>query len=195
MNARTTRYFAGQASPERAIDSNGCRCTTQNNKQIPSVTAAKAGSKLDHDYHCCAGSVLGACHVFGFRTFSLSNDTVALRGILLADLVCAAALFPVLFGLYSRRLTGPIAFWSTLLGIGAGALFFPRPDFSPWNGLPFSGDLLISFALPVVVSFLVSMVWIQAKAQQGQTAVFDFNYLDKNIRAYDETKMPTKAAG
>lgn len=114
---------------------------------------------------------------------------------LLADLVCAGALFPVLFGLYSRRLTGLIAFWSTLLGIGTGALFFPRPDFSPWNGLPFSGDLLISFALPIAVSFLVSMIWIQVKAQQGETEVFDFNYLDKNIRAYDEMKLPTKVTG
>jgi Na+/proline symporter len=58
---------------------------------------------------------------------------------LLADLVCAGALFPVLFGLYSRRLTGTMAFWSSLLGIGAGALFFPLPNFSPWNALPFAG--------------------------------------------------------
>ncbi len=103
---------------------------------------------------------------------------------LLADLVCAGALFPVLFGLYARRLTGAMAFWSSLLGIGAGALFFPRPDFSPWNGLPFAGDLLISFAVPIGVSFLISMMWIQVKAQQGQTEAFDFKRLDAEIRAY-----------
>ena len=106
---------------------------------------------------------------------------------LLADLVCAGALFPVLFGLYSRRLTGAIAFWSSLLGIAAGALFFPRPDFSPWNSLPYAGDLLVSFALPIVVSFGVSMIWIQIKAQQGQTEAFDFQRLDTEIRAYGET--------
>jgi Na+/proline symporter len=105
---------------------------------------------------------------------------------LLADLVCAGALFPVLFGLYSRRLTGVMAFWSSLIGIGAGALFFPRPDFSPWNALPFAGDLLISFAVPIVVSFLISMVWIQFKAQQGKTEAFDFKQLDEKIRAYGE---------
>ncbi|MEM6521079.1 MAG: Na+/proline symporter [Cyanobacteria bacterium P01_D01_bin.71] len=109
---------------------------------------------------------------------------------LLADLVCAGALFPVLFGLYSRRLTGKMAFWSSLLGIGAGALFFPRPDFSPWTGLPFAGDLLISFVVPIVVAFLISMIWIQIKAQQGKTEAFNFQQLDADIRVYDDSELP-----
>jgi Na+/proline symporter len=110
---------------------------------------------------------------------------------LLADLVCAGALFPVLFGLYSRRLTGAIAFWSSLLGIGAGALFFPRPDFSPWNSLPFAGDLLVSFAIPIIVSVLMVTLWIQVKAQQGQTEAYDFQRLDAEIRAYGDTDSMT----
>jgi Na+/proline symporter len=105
---------------------------------------------------------------------------------LLADLVCTGALFPVLFGLYSRRLTGEMAFWSALSGIAAGALFFPRPDFSPWNGLPFAGDLLVSFAAPIVVSMLVSLGWIQLKANQGKTEVFDFGILRRDIQSYGE---------
>jgi Na+/proline symporter len=112
---------------------------------------------------------------------------------LLADLVCAGALFPVLFGLYSRRLTGVMAFWSSLLGIAAGALFFPRPDFSPWNALPFAGDLLVSFAVPIVVSFLISMVWIQVKAQQGKTEAFNFKLLDEKIRTYGEAESVAAA--
>ncbi|MEO0985932.1 MAG: Na+/proline symporter [Cyanobacteria bacterium J06639_14] len=106
---------------------------------------------------------------------------------LLADLVCAGALFPVLFGLYSRRLTGPMALWSTLIGIATGALFFPKPDFSPWNSLPFAGDLLVSFAMPIVISFLITTVWIQFKAQQGKTQAFDFNHLNQAIHAYGES--------
>lgn len=108
---------------------------------------------------------------------------------LLADLVCAGALFPVLFGLYSRRLTGPMAFWSALIGIAAGALFFPRPDFSPWNGLPFAGDLLISFAAPILVSVLISLLSIQLKAHQGKTTAFDFGELQQ-IKAYGESDLP-----
>ena len=108
---------------------------------------------------------------------------------LLADLVCAGALFPVLFGLYSRRLTGAMAFWSALIGIVVGALFFPRPDFSPWNSLPFAGDLLISFAAPILVSVLVSLGWIQLKAQQSKTEPFDFGKLQQ-IKAYGESDLP-----
>ncbi len=105
---------------------------------------------------------------------------------LLADLVCAGALFPVLFGLYSRRLTGTMAFWSAIASIAAGALFFPRPDFSPWNGLPFAGDLLVSFAAPIVVSIVLCLGWIQLMASQGKTEAFDFGILSRDIRAYGE---------
>lgn len=105
---------------------------------------------------------------------------------LLADLVCAGALFPVLFGLYSRRLTGTIALWSAVLGIAVGALFFPRPDFSPWNGLPFAGDLLVSFAAPIVVSATIALSWIAIKAHLGQTEVYNFADLSDRIHAYGE---------
>lgn len=105
---------------------------------------------------------------------------------LLADLVCAGALFPVLFGLYSRRLTGTMALWSAVLGIAVGALFFPRPDFSPWNGLPFAGDLLVSFAAPIVVSAVIALSWIAIKARLGQTEVYNFADLSNRIHAYGE---------
>lgn len=106
---------------------------------------------------------------------------------LLADLVCAGALFPVLFGLYSRRLTGQMALWSTVVAIAAGALFFPTPSFAPWNGLPFAGDLLVSFAAPIVVSAVLCLGWIQLRAHQGKTEAYDFGQLSRDIRAYGET--------
>ncbi len=105
---------------------------------------------------------------------------------LLADLVCAGALFPVLFGLYSKRLTGQMALWSAIIAIGAGALFFPKPDFSGWNGLPFAGDLLVSFAAPIVVSAVLCLGWIQLRASQGKTEAYDFGKLSRDIRAYGE---------
>jgi Na+/proline symporter len=108
---------------------------------------------------------------------------------LLADLVCAGALFPVLLGLYSRRLSGPMALWSTLIGIGSGALFFPRPDFTPWNGLPWAGDLLVSFIVPVAVSALICGGWITWVAQQGRTEAFNFGRLQA-IRAYGAPSVP-----
>lgn len=106
---------------------------------------------------------------------------------LLADLVCAGALFPVLFGLYSKRLTGKMALWSTAAAIAAGALFFPKPDFSPWNSLPFAGDLLVSFAAPIVVSAVLCLGWIQLRAHQGKTEAYDFGKLSRDIQAYGES--------
>jgi Na+/proline symporter len=100
---------------------------------------------------------------------------------LLADLVCAGALVPVLMGLYSRRLTGAIALGATLLGIGSGALFFPLPNFAPWNGLPLAGDLLVSFLVPVVVSTGICIVGSRLQSGAG----FSFGQLQQRIKAYD----------
>jgi Na+/proline symporter len=105
---------------------------------------------------------------------------------LLADLVCAAAIFPILYGLYSQRLTGAVAFYSTLISIVAGALFFPKPDFSPWLAIPFGGDLLISFIVPVLVSMAIVLGWNTYTASTGQSKYFDFNQLRTRIRAYNE---------
>lgn len=100
---------------------------------------------------------------------------------LLADLVCAGAVFPVVWGLYSRRITGKTAFLSAIAGIGAGALFFPKPDFSPWNGLPFAGDLLVSFAVAIAVSAIVALI---GSAIADRTTQFDFATLGDRSRAY-----------
>ncbi|MEB3267194.1 MAG: Na+/proline symporter [Leptolyngbya sp.] len=109
---------------------------------------------------------------------------------LLADLVCAGALFPVLFGLYSRRLTGNTALWSTAIAIGSGALFFPRPDFTPWNSLPWAGDLLVSFAVPVAISTLICLGWTTWVARQGRTQAFNFARLQQDIRPYGAPVVP-----
>lgn len=119
--------------------------------------------------------------------FGLPAIAIAARGFdvlylfLLADLVCAGALFPVLWGLYSRRLTGQTAFLSALAGIGAGALFFPKPDFSPWNTLPFAGDLLVSFAVAIAVSAGIALA---GSAIAPRAAQFDFATLGDRSRAY-----------
>ncbi|HEY9643002.1 MAG TPA: hypothetical protein V6C57_21110 [Coleofasciculaceae cyanobacterium] len=98
---------------------------------------------------------------------------------LLADLVCAGAFFPVLYGFYSRRLTGTVALVSALLGIAAGALFFPKPDFSAWLNIPFGGDLLVSFAAALLVSMGVAI----AASATSKTA-FDFQKLRMQSHSY-----------
>lgn len=119
--------------------------------------------------------------------FGLPAIAIAARGFdvlylfLLADLVCAGAVFPVIWGLYSRRITGKTGLFSAIAGIGAGAMFFPKPDFSPWNGLPFAGDLLVSFAVAIAVSAAVALI---GSAIAPHNAQFDFATLGDRSRAY-----------
>ncbi len=77
---------------------------------------------------------------------------------LLADMVCAGAIFPVLYGMYSNRLSSRVAVVSSVVSIAVGALFFPKPDFTPWLNIPLGGDLLVSFAAPVMVSAILCLV-------------------------------------
>lgn len=105
---------------------------------------------------------------------------------LLADLVCAGAFFPIVYGFYSRKLTGNVAFWSAAVGIAAGALFFPKPDFTPWINFPFAGDLLVSFVASVLVSTVISLVCSKLADPDRN---FDFDQLQSQTHSYIERDL------
>lgn len=63
---------------------------------------------------------------------------------LVADLVCVAAAFPTVYGLYSKRLNGWTAAIATAAGLAGGVALFPPPDFS-------RGNLLYAFVVALVV--------------------------------------------
>lgn len=90
---------------------------------------------------------------------------------LLADLICAAAVFPVFFGLYNDRYTGTAALVSVVSGLVAGGLLFPDPEFS-------RGHLLQAFVLAVVVPVVVSMTWLAASRRQER---FDLGRLHQVV--------------
>ena len=83
--------------------------------------------------------------------FIASKGYSVLYLFLIADLVCAAAAFPVFYGLYSERYTGRAAMLGTIAALVAGGLLFPDPAMS-------SGSLFWSFVVAVVVSVIVSLV-------------------------------------
>ena len=99
----------------------------------------------------------------------------------IADLLCAALLFPILFSLYNRYQTAASAFFSSLVGIAVGAAFFPKPDFSPLFSIPGGGDLLNSFAAALVTSTVVTLLW--NFVEKGSALPFNYSSL-KNVRAY-----------
>lgn len=104
---------------------------------------------------------------------------------LIADLVCAGVVFPLLFGLYSRHVSGINALVSSVIGIATGVLFFPKPDFSPLvTGLPGAGDLLVSFGSALASSVAICWVWIAIARALGSRYHFDFKHLREDVQIY-----------
>jgi Na+/proline symporter len=108
----------------------------------------------------------------------------------IADLVCAALIFPVLYGLYNRHISSWNAFASSLAGIVAGLLFFPKPDFSPLFPIPGAADLLHSFAAALLVSTLLSWIWAIYSRTAGQTPAFNYAQLQTLAHSYLEPDKP-----
>lgn len=82
--------------------------------------------------------------------------------LLLADLICAAAAFPVFFGLWARRWTGGRAAVSFAFGLIAGGVLFIPPDFgiagilyritgASWAEASLLNAFVVASLLPVVV--------------------------------------------
>nr|WP_309484923.1 sodium:proline symporter [Halorhabdus salina] len=111
-----------------------------------------------------------------------------LRLFFLADLLGAAVAFPLIYGLYSRRLTGPGALISSLAGLAFGLAYFPDlrgyitaiplvgdalPAADPLYLTSFAGAFLLSTALTVIAARLSS-------------PTFDHDGLGKTVRRLDE---------
>jgi len=94
---------------------------------------------------------------------------------LLADLLCAAAAFPVFYGLFSARHTGFDATVGTLGGLAAGLLLFPAP------GAPMT-YLLESFLLAALVPVAVIAL---LRGLRPAPAPFDLQSLAATVRRLD----------
>ena len=88
---------------------------------------------------------------------------------LLADLACAAAVFPTFYGMYSKRFTGRAAVISVLGGIAAGVPYFPNPAMQ-------GGNLLYCFALALAVSIVLSVV-----LEKTSRTELNFDYLRETV--------------
>ncbi len=99
----------------------------------------------------------------------------------IADLLCAAMIFPIVFSFYNRYQTASNAFWSALIGMAVGAAFFPKPDFSPLFNLPGGGDLLNSFAAALVTSMVVTLLWNAFDKNNKNNKVLPFDYRELKL--------------
>jgi len=91
---------------------------------------------------------------------------------LLADLLCAAAAFPVFYGLFSRRHDGVSATLATLGGLAAGLLLFPAPDAPPTWLLE---SFLVAALVPVAVVAVLHCI-------RPPRVLFDLQSLSATIR-------------
>ena len=104
---------------------------------------------------------------------------------LIADLVCAAAVFPVFWGLYVKRFGGSAALISSLVGLAIGALLFPTPEapyVTGWTSLPYAGRMVVSFGVALGASTLLSIVLTGVSNWLGLGASFDFVQLRVRVR-------------
>jgi len=82
---------------------------------------------------------------------------------LIADLVCAGAVFPMIYGLFSEKLTGCGATISSIGGIISGFAVFPDP-------LMTRGNLLLSFMIALLTSATLALIFA---ALSKKTVDFD----------------------
>ena len=79
--------------------------------------------------------------------FVASKGLSILYLFLLADLFCCSAVLSIFYGFYSKSFSEKKAYVSILIGLLAGLLLFPSPDFSKsiLIGILFSADMFPSF--------------------------------------------------
>ena len=109
---------------------------------------------------------------------------------LVADMVCAAAVFPVFWGLYSKHFGGRAALASSVVGLVVGTLFFPTPEAPYLTGwiidIGWATQLLVSFALALGASTLMSLA-LTALSRRIKTAQeYDYSRLKDEVRLIPE---------
>lgn len=120
-----------------------------------------------------------ALAVFGM--FVASEGYSVLYLFLVADLVCVAVLFPVVYGFYQKRYSGTAGAVSSVIGLLAGLVWFPTEDWSAsiigalfGSASPsfMQGNLLWSFLAALLFPAAISVIWRDKKE-------YDFSVLRK----------------
>jgi Na+/proline symporter len=101
----------------------------------------------------------------------------------IADLVCAAAVFPVFYGLYSKRIGQPAVVASIAAGLIVGALFFPTSNFAAWNSIPLSGKTLVSFGAALGASTVLVVGADAVQRLFGFGTDYRFASLSERVRS------------
>ena len=109
---------------------------------------------------------------------------------LIADLVASAVVIPVFLGLYIKHYTGSMAVTSALIGIIAGVIFFPTPEFEGWVNIPKAGSLMVSFMAAffgsgIIAGLLLSLPPNKKNPFNKSGQQYDFSQLKKLVKSID----------
>lgn len=154
---------------------------------ISGITSAITSDLARWRSHLPSGQLLRIARIITVMV-SIPSIIIASQGysvlylFLIADLVCAGAIFPVFYGLYSRHLNGTAALVSSAIGIVTGLLFFPKPDFTPLFNIPLAGKFLVSFGAALVVSTVLAVVLVQVIG--SKTAPYNFAVLERQVQRF-----------
>ena len=117
--------------------------------------------------------------------FIASQGYSVLYMFLIADMVCAAAVVPVFWGLYSRKFDGRSAVGSSIIGLILGTLFFPTPAAPYLTGwiidINWATQLIVSFGLALGGSTLASLVMSWSRRDIEADEMYDFSMLKKQV--------------
>ena len=124
------------------------------------------------------GTVLLALPAIGLATRGYS----VLYIFLIADLVAAAFVFPVFFGLFARRYGAGEAIAASLVGLAAGTLFFPTPAFKGWLPLPMAGNLMVSFLAASALSSALALLLAALRSWRKAGPTYNFALLTERVQ-------------
>ena len=122
--------------------------------------------KFNRDYLKLSKQIIILLSLITF--FIASKGLSILYLFLLADLFCCAAVLTVFYSFYSKSLNEKNSYISIIIGLAAGILLFPSPDFSKsiLVGIIFTTDFFPSFVSQsllfcsfVVATFVPIVAW------------------------------------
>ncbi|MQF69514.1 Na+/proline symporter [SAR202 cluster bacterium AD-804-J14_MRT_500m] len=109
---------------------------------------------------------------------------------LIADVVCAAVVFPVFWGLYARNFSGTSALLSSVCGLVAGLLFFPTseaPYILGWIiDINWASQLLVSFSAALGISMLLSLIFSVITRCSSEPYSFNFEKLRQEVTIFTD---------
>ncbi len=123
--------------------------------------------------------------------FIASKGYSVLYLFLIADMVCAAVIFPVFYGLYSGRFNGKSAVFGSVSGLAAGILFFPTSTAPYLTGLiidiNWATQLLVSFSAAFGVSVFVSLSSMLISSLSHNTREdYDYSQLQTKVKLIED---------